>query len=58
MANGQDSEKVLQELSRRLTNQLLHVPTNVIQELVKLGDSEALNVFSSFIAKDNLEEKK
>lgn len=58
LANGQDSEKVLQELSRRLTNQLLHVPTNVIQELVKLGDSEALNVFSSFIAKDNLEEKK
>ncbi|SMB80835.1 glutamyl-tRNA reductase [Pasteurella testudinis DSM 23072] len=47
LQQGQDQEKVLQELSYKLTNRLLHAPTQAIQGLVKSGDSEGLQHFST-----------
>lgn len=47
LAQGQDQEKVLQELSYKLTNRLLHTPTQAIQGLVKSGDSQGLQHFST-----------
>ncbi|MDH2999454.1 glutamyl-tRNA reductase [Chelonobacter oris] len=46
LQQGHNQEKVLQELSYKLTNRLLHVPTQAIQGLVKAGDSEGLQHFS------------
>lgn len=46
LQQGQDSEKVLQELSYKLTNQLLHVPTQALQSMAKSGNSKGLLSFS------------
>ncbi|TNH09556.1 glutamyl-tRNA reductase [Testudinibacter sp. TR-2022] len=47
LQQGQDQETVLQELSYKLTNRLLHAPTQAIQKLVKSGDSQGLQQFST-----------
>lgn len=47
LQQGQDQDKVLQELSYKLTNRLLHAPTRAIQGLVKSGDGEGLQHFSA-----------
>lgn len=47
LQQGQDQEKILQELSYKLTNRLLHAPTQAIQGLVKSGDSQGLQHFST-----------
>ncbi|MDA3979280.1 glutamyl-tRNA reductase [Gallibacterium sp. AGMB14963] len=54
LQQGTDSEKVLQELSYKLMNRLLHVPTQVMQELVKSGETKGLQLFSKSLG---LEEK-
>lgn len=43
---GQESEKVLQELSYKLMNQLLHAPTSAMQNLAKDGNVKGLQRFS------------
>lgn len=43
---GQDSEKVLSELSYKLTNQLLHAPTHALQTMAKEGNVKGLQSFS------------
>ena len=43
---GQESEKVLHELSYKLTNQLLHAPTQALQTMAKNGNSRGLQSFS------------
>lgn len=43
---GQDAEKVLNELSYKLTNSLLHVPTQALQAMAKSGNSKGLQCFS------------
>lgn len=43
---GQESEKVLQELSYKLMNQLLHTPTSTLQNLAKEGNVKGLQTFS------------
>ncbi len=43
---GQDSEKVLNELSYKLTNQLLHAPTQALQAMAKHGNVKGLQSFS------------
>lgn len=40
-----NASQVLQELSRKLTNKLLHQPTQVIQKMVKSGNSQGLQIF-------------
>ncbi|QNS14884.1 glutamyl-tRNA reductase [Mannheimia bovis] len=43
---GQDSQRVLSELSYKLTNQLLHAPTQALQSMAKSGNSTGLQSFS------------
>ncbi|WP_150538416.1 glutamyl-tRNA reductase [Actinobacillus vicugnae] len=44
--SGQDPEKVLNELSYKLTNSLLHAPTQALQAMAKSGNSKGLQSFS------------
>ena len=44
--SGQDSEKILNELSYKLTNSLLHIPTQALQSMAKEGNSKGLQSFS------------
>ena len=46
LQQGQDSEKVLHELSYKLTNSLLHTPTQALQSMAKAGNSKGLQSFS------------
>lgn len=46
LSQGQESEKVLQELSYKLSNQLLHAPTQALQSMAKMGNVEGLQSFS------------
>lgn len=46
ISQGQDSQKVLSELSYKLTNQLLHAPTQALQAMAKSGNSTGLQSFS------------
>lgn len=46
LQQGQDSEKILNELSYKLTNSLLHVPTQALQAMAKNGNSKGLQSFS------------
>lgn len=46
LALGRDSEKVLYELSYKLTNNLLHIPTQALQDMAKTGNSQGLQSFS------------
>ncbi|OOH87953.1 glutamyl-tRNA reductase [Pasteurellaceae bacterium 15-036681] len=50
---GQDSEKVLNELSYKLTNQLLHAPTQALQSMAKNGNSKGLQSFSQALKIDS-----
>ncbi|WP_101774823.1 glutamyl-tRNA reductase [Pasteurella oralis] len=47
LAQGEDAEAVLQELSHKLTNKLLHSPTQVMSSMVKTGNANGLALFSS-----------
>lgn len=46
LEQGQEIEKVLNELSYKLTNQLLHAPTQALQAMAKEGNSKGLQSFS------------
>lgn len=49
LRQGENAEKVLQELSYKLMNKLLHSPTQVMNTMVKTGNSGGLALFSSTI---------
>lgn len=53
LQNGQASEKVLQELSYKLTNQLLHVPTQALQSMAKSSNVQGLQSFSQALKLDD-----
>ncbi|MGX2987072.1 glutamyl-tRNA reductase [Ursidibacter sp. B-7004-1] len=53
LQQGQESEKVLNELSYKLTNQLLHVPTQALQSMAKNGNAKALQSFSQALKLDH-----
>lgn len=42
LASGDDPQKVLVELSNKLTNKLIHAPTHAMQEAAKNGDEQTL----------------
>ncbi|MBK4783331.1 MAG: glutamyl-tRNA reductase [Pantoea sp. Pent] len=44
LRQGADAEKVLQELAHKLTNRLIHAPTKSLQQAVRDGDSERLQI--------------
>ncbi|PID51557.1 MAG: glutamyl-tRNA reductase [Pasteurellales bacterium] len=46
LAQGSDPQKVLAELSYKLTNQLLHTPTQALQNMAKTGNVKGLQCFS------------
>lgn len=52
LQQGENASQVLQELSHKLTNKLLHQPTQAIQKMVKSGNSQGLQVFSEIINED------
>lgn len=55
LQQGQESEKVLQELSYKLTNQLLHAPTAALQEMAKDSNVKGLQRFSQALKlEDNI----
>jgi glutamyl-tRNA reductase len=55
LQSGQEAEKVLNELSYKLTNQLLHAPTQALQSMAKSGNSKGLQAFSSALKLENNE---
>ena len=57
LTGGQDSEKVLNELSYKLTNSLLHVPTQALQAMAKSGNSQGLQSFSKALKLEEPEEQ-
>ncbi len=44
LSNGGDAEKILIELSNKLTNKLIHSPTKAMQHAAEDGESEKLSV--------------
>lgn len=49
LQQGQNPETLLQELSYKLTNRLLHVPTQAMQNMVKKGNAKGLQAFSAVL---------
>ncbi|WP_373100132.1 MULTISPECIES: glutamyl-tRNA reductase [Pasteurellaceae] len=46
LQQGENPERLLQELSYKLTNKLLHQPTKAMQNMVKSGNAQGLQAFS------------
>ncbi|OOF47713.1 glutamyl-tRNA reductase [Rodentibacter trehalosifermentans] len=47
LQQGDNAEKVLQELSYKLMNKLIHAPTQTMQSMMKAGNAEGLHLFSN-----------
>lgn len=52
LEQGESAEQVLQELSYKLTNKLLHSPTQVMNEMVRNDNTTGLALFSGFVNQD------
>ncbi|RXJ73867.1 glutamyl-tRNA reductase [Veronia nyctiphanis] len=52
LANGADAEKVLTELSNRLTNKLIHAPTQALQAAASKGDTATLAILRRSLGLD------
>lgn len=50
--HGDDAAQILQELSYKLTNKLLHTPTQTMQTMMKAGNAEGLHAFSHSLRLD------
>lgn len=46
---GENVEQILQELSYKLMNKLIHPPTQAMQQMVKIGDATGLRSFSTVL---------
>lgn len=46
LQQGDNAEQVLQELSYKLMNKLIHAPTQTMQSMMKAGNAEGLHLFS------------
>ncbi|MCW9697983.1 MULTISPECIES: glutamyl-tRNA reductase [unclassified Avibacterium] len=49
LQQGESAEQILQELSYKLTNKLIHTPTQAMQAMVKSGNAQGLQAFSQEI---------
>ena len=47
LQQGEEAEQVLQELSYKLTNKLIHAPTQTMQSMMRSGNAEGLHAFSN-----------
>ncbi|MDW6001553.1 glutamyl-tRNA reductase [Vibrio mangrovi] len=54
LASGGDPEKVLQELSHKLTNKLIHAPTRALQQAAEQGEPAKLAIIRQSLGLDNL----
>ncbi|OAN18705.1 glutamyl-tRNA reductase [Photobacterium jeanii] len=54
LANGTSPEKVLVELSNKLTNKLIHAPTRAMQQAAHQGEPEKLAVIRESLGLDSL----
>ncbi|MGR5208799.1 glutamyl-tRNA reductase [Vibrio sp. PNB23_22_6] len=54
LATGADPEKVLRELSNKLTNKLIHAPTRALQSAAEQGEQAKLTVIRQTLGLDNL----
>lgn len=53
LAAGSDPEKVLRELSNKLTNRLIHTPTRAMQLVAEKGESEKLSIIRQSLGLDD-----
>ena len=53
LAQGESPETVVNELSQKLTNKLLHTPTQTLQTLMKSGNAEGLHAFAQALRLDS-----
>lgn len=51
LQQGESAEQILQELSYKLTNKLIHQPTQAMQMMVKSGNAEGLQAFAKMVDK-------
>ncbi|PJG83970.1 glutamyl-tRNA reductase [Caviibacterium pharyngocola] len=49
LQQGENAEQVLQELSYKLMNKLIHQPTQAMQTMVRAGNAQGLQAFSQFV---------
>ena len=56
LEQGENAEQILQELSYKLTNKLIHNPTQAMQTMMKKGNSQGLRAFSQSICKADCEQ--
>ncbi|MEE6031042.1 glutamyl-tRNA reductase [Avibacterium paragallinarum] len=49
LQQGESAEQILQELSYKLMNKLIHTPTQAMQAMVKSGNAQGLQAFSQEI---------
>ncbi len=54
LASGADPQKVVAELSNRLTNKLIHAPTQAMQEAARNGDARTLETLRQSLGLDPL----
>ncbi|OOE97003.1 glutamyl-tRNA reductase [Salinivibrio sp. IB643] len=53
LANGADAESVLRQLSNRLTNKLIHPPTQAMQQAAQNGEPDKLAVMRTCLGLDS-----
>ena len=53
LAQGQDAQQVMAELAHRLTNKLIHSPTEALRQAGESGDRETLAILSQSLGLDN-----
>ena len=53
LQNGELAEDILQELSYKLMNKLIHVPTQTMQAMMKSSNAEGLHAFSNALHLDH-----
>ncbi len=53
LAQGQDPQQVMAELTHRLTNKLIHSPTEALRHAGETGDRESLAILSQSLGLDN-----
>ncbi|MGB2078759.1 MAG: glutamyl-tRNA reductase [Vibrio sp.] len=53
LAAGSDPEKVLRELSNKLTNRLIHTPTRAMQVVAEKGETEKLSIIRQSLGLDD-----
>lgn len=57
LAQGEPAERLLQELSYKLTNKLIHSPTRVMSHLVKTSNTNGLAIFADSVNDEEINQQ-